>query len=256
MSQPTTIGAALPPEYSADPASVKETLPPDTLRFAGRFIHSATSVNAESGLYEINCQIDFLRETDRKVEFSRIDYKLNRRGAGAAAADSTTTSAPEIVAYPKHAFNIERPPLVLQEPFAYYLRPVSRSGLGLIGIRFAKVGKSLCKAWHVRRKAGSVSEYEMRELLFDARMNNKVVDWLDGSGARLAVEEARDGMYSLNILTPLDRAQRDALVATWCVRRWEMKAVEFHQKRTWRDRKHIMETCTQGLPGRGEGLAR
>ncbi|TEA21355.1 hypothetical protein C8034_v007723 [Colletotrichum sidae] len=261
MSQPTT-STTLPPEYSADAANVQETIPPETLRFAGRFIHSANSANADSaGLYEINHQLDFLRETDRKVEFNRINYTFKRR-------PNNPASDPDIVATPKQVFTIERPPPVVQDPFAFYLWPSSRSSFGTLAVRFAKIGKSVCKAWRVRRKPKSVSEYEARELVFDVRPNNQVLDWLDGNGERIAVEELKDDMRSLNIMVPMERAQRDALVATWCSRLWEKQAVLFHHKRTWRDSedsfwtkqaqlanldagKHIMETCTAGLPGRG-----
>uniref|UniRef100_L2FTT8 Uncharacterized protein n=1 Tax=Colletotrichum fructicola (strain Nara gc5) TaxID=1213859 RepID=L2FTT8_COLFN len=228
LSTTTEISASLPPEYTEDASDVQETLQPDTLRRADRFIHSANSAETDSGVYETNREIDSLRENDRKIEFSQI------------------------VAHPKHVFNIERPPLVVQEPFAYYIRAVSRSGIGAVGVRFSKIGKgSICKAWLVKRKLNATRDWEAKELLFDVRMNNDVCDWMDDSGRRLAVEESRDGINSLNILVPLERAMRDALVATWCVRRWECKALEYHQKRTWKERKHIMETCTFGLPGRG-----
>ncbi|KAF6842759.1 hypothetical protein CMUS01_02752 [Colletotrichum musicola] len=246
MSQPTS--ATLPPEYAADAGAVVEALPPDTLRLAGRFIHSASSTGANSaGLYEINHQIDFLRETDRKVEFSRIDYVLKRQAPGSAAA--AAGSAPQIVSRAKRVFDLERPPAVVQEPFAYYLRPASQSALGTVGVKFAKIGGSACKAWRVRRKVDGT--HEPRGVLFDVRPNNDVLDWLDGDGTRLAVEETRDDMHSLTVLVPLERARRDALVAVWCVRRWEEKATEFHRKRSWKDVKYIMQTCTSGLPGNG-----
>ncbi|EQB50623.1 hypothetical protein CGLO_09928 [Colletotrichum gloeosporioides Cg-14] len=220
LSTTTEISASLPPEYTEDASDVQETLQPDTLRQADRFIHSANSAEADSGVYETNREIDSLRE--------------NARRGGYGGRDST--AAPEIVAHPKRVFNIERPPLVIQEPFAYYIRSVSRSGIGAIGVRFSKIGKgSICKAWLVKRKLNATSDWEAKELLFDVRINNDVCDWMDDSGGRLAVEESRDGINSLNILVPLERAMRDALVATWCVRRWECKALEYHQKRTWKE---------------------
>ncbi|OHF00703.1 3',5'-bisphosphate nucleotidase [Colletotrichum orchidophilum] len=195
----------LPPDYAADAAAVQEGIPPDTLRLAGRYIHSANSRNIDApGIFEINHQIDFLRETDTLVEFSRIDYSIKKR-----AYDSGL--APEIVSNPRHIFNLERPPAIIQEAFPYYIKPTSRSGLGSIGLKFLKIGKSECKAWLVGRKANNRIEYEARELLFDVRRNNEVFDWLDRNGSRLAVEEAQAGMYSLNILVSLDRAMRDAL---------------------------------------------
>ncbi|KAF0331189.1 hypothetical protein GQ607_001497 [Colletotrichum asianum] len=233
LSTTTEISASLPPEYTEDASDVQETLPPDTLRRADRFIHSANSAEADCGVYETNREIDSLRANDRKIEFSRIDYSLKRRSG---SSGRYSTAAPEIVAHPKHVFNIERPPLVVQEPFAYYIRAVSRSGIGAVGVRFSKIGKgSICKAWLVKRKLNATSDWEAKELLFDVRINNDVCDWIDDSGRRLAVEESRDGINSLNILVPLERAMRDALVATWCVRRWECKALEYHQKRTWKE---------------------
>ncbi|GKT44611.1 uncharacterized protein ColSpa_04792 [Colletotrichum spaethianum] len=221
--------ADLPPEYVEDVANVHESLPPDTLRLAGRFIHSATSRDADApGLYEINSQIDFLRETDRLVEFSRIDYSVRRRIANAV-------SLPEIISHPRHVFNLERPTAIVQEAFLYYIKPVSRSGLGSIGLKFSKIGKSVCKAWRVGRKASNRNEYEARELLFDVRHNNDVLDWLDGQNTRIAVEYSKDNMHSLNILVPMDQAVRDALVAAWCVRLWNTLAVQFHKRRTWKD---------------------
>ncbi|KAI8185212.1 hypothetical protein KHU50_013305 [Colletotrichum sp. SAR 10_65] len=211
LSTTTEISASLPPEYTEDASDVQETLQPDTLRRADRFIHSANSAETDSGVYETNREIDSLRENDRKIEFSRIDYSLKRRGG------RDSTAAPEIVAHPKHVFNIERPPLVVQEPFSYYIRAVSRSGIGAVGVRFSKIGKgSICKAWLVKRKLNATSDWEAKELLFDVRINNDVCDWMDDSGRRLAVEESRDGINSLNILVPMERAMRDALVATWC----------------------------------------
>ncbi|OHW90988.1 hypothetical protein CSPAE12_10423 [Colletotrichum incanum] len=228
MTQPTA-NADLPPEYVEDVADVHESLPPDTLRLAGRFVHSATSRDADApGLYEINHQIDFLRETDKLVEFSRIDYSVRRGNANAA-------SPPEVTSHPRHVFNLERPPAIVQEAFLYYIKPVSRSGLGSMGLKFSKIGKSVCKAWRVGRKANSRTDFEARELLFDVRPNNNVLDWLDGQKTRIAVEYSRDNMYSLNILVSMDQAMRDALVAAWCVRLWNGLAVQFHKRRTWKD---------------------
>ncbi|KAK7457727.1 hypothetical protein Landi51_01860 [Colletotrichum acutatum] len=226
----------LPPDYTVDAGTVSENLPPDTLRLAGRFVHSANTRNADApGIFEINHQIDFLRETDRLVEFSRIDYSIKRRL-------NESNHLPEIVTNSRHIFNLERPPAILQETFPYYIKPTSRSGLGSIGLKFLKVGKSECKAWLVgRRKASDRTEYyEARELLFDVRRNNQVFDWLDGNGTRIAVEESKSGMYSLNILVSLDRAMRDALAAVWCTRLWYVRAVLFHKKRTWKDSKHLI----------------
>ncbi|KAH8422097.1 hypothetical protein JMJ77_0000700 [Colletotrichum scovillei] len=165
----------LPPDYSVDAGTVSENLPPDTLRLAGRFVHSANTRNVDApGIFEINHQIDFLRETDRLVEFSRIDYSIKKRS-------DESNRLPEIVSNSRHIFNLERPPAILQETFPYFIKPTSRSGLGSIGLKFLKIGKSECKAWLVgRRKASDRTEYyEARELLFDVRRNNQVFDWLD-----------------------------------------------------------------------------
>lgn len=232
MSQPTS--ATRPPEYAADAGAVQEALQPDTLRLAGRFVHSASAAGEDAaGLYEINHLIDFLRETDRKVEFSRIDYSLKRQPTSDSAGTTPAGSAPQIVSRTKRVFDLERPYAALQEPFAYYLRPASQSALGTMGVRFAKIGKSACKAWRVRRNRDG--EHEARGLLFDVRPNNDMLDWLDGEGTRLAVEETREDMHSLTVLVPLERARRDALAAVWCVRLWQERAVEFHQKRSWKD---------------------
>ncbi|KAK1573451.1 uncharacterized protein LY79DRAFT_525694 [Colletotrichum navitas] len=238
----SAANADLPPEYVADGAAVHERLPPDTLRLAGRSIHSATSRDIDApGRYELNHQMDFLRETDRLVEFSRIDYAIRRKaGRNAAAAAAAAASVPEITSQPRHAFNLERPPAILQEAFPYYIKPVSRSGLGNIGLKFTRIGKSLCKAWRVGRRRATggkehdTLEYEARELLFDVRRNNDVLDWFDGAKNRLAVEYSRDDMYSLNVLVPMDQAMRDALVASWCVKLWNDLAVKFHERRTWK----------------------
>ncbi|KAK2017046.1 hypothetical protein LZ32DRAFT_577655 [Colletotrichum eremochloae] len=237
MTRPAA-NADLPPAYVADGAAVRERIPPDTLRLAGRSIHSATSRNIDApGRYELNHQMDFLRETDRLVEFSRIDYAIRRQAGGNAPA-----SVPEITSQPRHAFNLERPPAILGEAFPYYIKPVSRSGLGTIGLKFARIGKSVCKAWRVGRKAASgkeyeTPEYEARGLLFDVRRNNDVLDWFDGEKTRVAVEYSRDDIYSLNILVPLDQAMRDALVASWCVKLWNDLAVRFHKRLTWKEGK-------------------
>ncbi|KAK1981122.1 hypothetical protein LZ30DRAFT_593363 [Colletotrichum cereale] len=250
MTHPAA-NADLPPEYVADGAAVRESLPPDTLRLAGREIHSATSRDVDApGRYELNHQMDFLRETDRLVEFSRVHYAIRRHGGGNAAAGASVL---EVTSQPRHAFNLERPPAILQEAFPYYIKPVSRSGLGNIGLRFTKIGKSVCKAWRVGRKAASgteyeAPEYEARGLLFDVRRNNDVLDWFDGEKTRVAVEYARDNMYSLNVLVPMDQAMRDALVAAWCVKLWNDLAVKFHQRRTWKDRESpaLFSICLGG----------
>ncbi|EFQ35732.1 uncharacterized protein GLRG_10887 [Colletotrichum graminicola M1.001] len=238
----SAANADLPPEYAADGAAVRERLPPDTLRLAGRSIHSATSRDMDApGRYELNHQMDFLRETDRLVEFSRIDYAIKRQAGGNAAA--AASSVPEITSQPRHAFNLERPPAILQEAFPYYIKPVSRSGLGNIGLKFTRIGKSVCKAWRVgRRRATSgkdrdTLEYEARGLLFDVRRNNDVLDWFDGAKNRVAVEYSNDNMYSLNVLVPMDQAMRDALVASWCVKLWNDLAVKFHERRNWKHGK-------------------
>ncbi|WYZ36975.1 hypothetical protein EsH8_II_000481 [Colletotrichum jinshuiense] len=241
MTQPVG-NTDLPPEYAPSVSNVQEDLPPDTLRLASRFIHSANSPNVDApGLYEINHQIDFLRETDTLVEFSRIDYSVRNR-------NQNSTQPPEIHSHPRHVFNLERPPAIVQESFPYYIRPVSRSGLGCIGLKFSKNGRSVCKAWRVGRKANSRTEDEARELLFEVRTNNHVFDWLDGKQTRIAVEESKDNMYNLTILVALDRAMRDALVATWCVRLWNSRAVEFHKRRGWKHVQNIMLNYTSDLP--------
>ncbi|KAK2059666.1 hypothetical protein LY76DRAFT_511661 [Colletotrichum caudatum] len=232
----SAANADLPPEYAADGAAVRERLPPDTLRLAGRSVHSAASRSVDApGRYELNHQMDFLRETDRLVEFSRVDYAIRRQAAAGGGP-----AVPEITSQPRHAFNLERPPAILQEAFPYYAKPVSRSGLGSIGLRFTKIGKSVCKAWRVGRRRRAASAYEARGLLFDVRRNNDVLDWFDGAGARVAVEYARDGIYSLDVLVAMDQAMRDALVASWCVKLWNDLAVKFHRRRTWKDGEFAM----------------
>lgn len=231
MTQPIA-NADQPPDYAENPTIIQGSLPPDTLRLAGRSIHSATFRDADApGLYELNHQIDFLRETDRLVQFTRIDYSVKNRSRDAA-------SVPEIVPHPRHIFDLERPQAIMQEAFPYYIKSVSRSGLGSIGLKFSKIGKSVCKAWRVGRKASDKSVFEARELLFDVRPNNDVLDWIDGQEVRIAVEYSQDNMYSLNILAPMDRAMRDALVAAWCVRLWNSLAVRFHKRETWNRGEH------------------
>ncbi|KAL2188025.1 hypothetical protein L209DRAFT_741192 [Thermothelomyces heterothallicus CBS 203.75] len=67
-----------------------------------------------------------------------------------------------------------------------------------------------------------------------------------GAGAD-ATAEQREDVYSLRVVEPLSRRQRDSLVALWCLWMWHHHIEEITPKKTWEDRKRILHKPRQAV---------
>ncbi|KAL2169156.1 hypothetical protein VTG60DRAFT_6396 [Thermothelomyces hinnuleus] len=62
-----------------------------------------------------------------------------------------------------------------------------------------------------------------------------------------ATAERREDVYSLRVVEPLSRRQRDSLVALWCLWMWHHHIEESTPKKTWEDRKRILHKPKQAV---------
>ncbi|KAJ4289360.1 hypothetical protein N0V88_007112 [Collariella sp. IMI 366227] len=135
-------------------------------------------------------------------------------------------------------------------PFEAKLLPQSNKTLGKISI----VKSPLFR--HGYRALKVLPEEEQ------LRRQKKGLKWMDKEGTTVAKEErvgwkgkSEEGdEYRLRVLVPLSRRTLDSLVALWCLWMWHVHIEESKPKKTWEDRKRIiqMPRSTYSIYGGGD----
>ncbi|KAL2173090.1 uncharacterized protein P884DRAFT_333050 [Thermothelomyces heterothallicus CBS 202.75] len=246
-----------PPAYQAhsqlaapDP---NEILDPCTLVLRGRFIYPVTDSFPDG-----RCGHD----------------------TGTRACTRPPDGSPVVSRRAKDAYRLEhRKPMPLMGiPAEIWLEPLTRKALGTIRIErsprlplriralqhrdvkvkkgeywFAvKGGKDDC--WEWSDDQGMVVAQQLREdgAPADADTDANAGPGSDngagagGAGAD-ATAEQREDVYSLRVVEPLSRRQRDSLVALWCLWMWHHHIEEITPKKTWEDRKRILHKPRQAV---------
>lgn len=210
-----------PPSYDPDTDSTDkgpETVLPSTVYVAGRFIHPSDP--QAPPLYELSHSVGFLRDTDRKVVLSRLDYSL--RG--------TAARTPQVVTRPRTLFDLtHRTPAELPT-YPFQAEAKSRSAIGHLGIESFRPRRFSLGS---RRKAFRVVRARMgtdRRLVAGAALYTAVTpsgsdgdvawEWVDDREALVAREVVKEGMMSLVVTAEMAQPLRDALMASWMLRLW------------------------------------
>lgn len=207
-----------PPSYDSKPAPPpSDLLPPSTLYIAERFIHPSDPQSPP--LYELSHSVGFLKDSDRKVTFERLDYTVR-----------TTSSTPSIATRKKQLYELCHRTFGELPNFDYQAEATSRAALCSMGIEKRK--KRFSFSGHVggyqvlRARWGEDRRLTGGEALFTAVLpsNAKNVEvsweWNNAEDVLVAREIEREGLLSLVVTAEMAREERDALAAAWVMRLW------------------------------------
>ncbi|KAL2145468.1 hypothetical protein VTI28DRAFT_7249 [Corynascus sepedonium] len=195
---------------------------------------------------------------------------------------AATDGSPFVSFRPKDVYRLgHRKPLVNAGiPFEAWLEPLTRKALGTIRIERSPGFHTGYRALRVRSDAEiraltnegvKIKKGEYWFVLRDKGSGKGVPytwEWSDNQGRVVAkhMREERSGsseagaasagagaatqefqeVHSLKVLEPLSRRERDSLVALWCLWMWHLHIQESTPKKTWEDRKRIMQKPRNG----------
>ncbi|KAF9871788.1 hypothetical protein CkaCkLH20_10722 [Colletotrichum karsti] len=243
----------LPPSYrEGSPSSKEDLVPAGTLLLAGTTIFNAGAA-ATPPLYELTYAVGHLRESYTKVSFYRYEHKVSER-----PQEDASNPGPRITSRKKHIFDLRRDPNIMYSSMPYHLECVSRSGLANLGLQsYNHVTSKGVRAVRVT-KAKVNAELEAGEKVFEAKKRGEGRhEWRDKTDGDTVVahETAENGIYKLQIVIPMARDKRDALVATWCLRLWREIAMSKVEPLSWAQVKHVLQYDTKEFPiGTGWGI--
>ncbi|KAL2267940.1 hypothetical protein VTJ83DRAFT_5217 [Remersonia thermophila] len=268
-----TTGRDDPPPYELDAApaapDLNEVLPPSTFVIHGRFIYpmahamspSASSEPDSVPAYQLSRAIHLHDQGAEDIEFSRMDPRVR------TAADGS----PEIGTRPRDIYTLHhrRELIYSGVPFSAYIEPQSRRTLGRVDIKKTGVFQRGYRAvqeltddelaararrglpvpdkneyfWSVRERTGSKDWKWMDPK--GVVVANQIREPAPGSGAEEGGAKGDGGekggeVYKLEVLVPLTRRKRDALVALWCLWMLHIHIEEYRPRKTWEDRKRIL----------------
>ncbi|KAL0931502.1 uncharacterized protein CTRU02_214237 [Colletotrichum truncatum] len=224
-----------PPSYgiSAD----NDLIPPTTLLLAGATIYGSGSASSPP-LYELSYPIGHLRESNTTVSFERVEHRI-RTASG-------TQQVPRVSTRKKHIFDLKRALAIqLTAPqFSYYLESLSRNNLGHLGLKTHRHWFGTVAGYRAYRasRPRPYADLEPGDIAFVVKERGKgKFEWRnggpDGEHRIVAYEESEGGIYQLRVCEALTQKERDALVATWCLRLWWEIAVANHEPLTWAEGK-------------------
>ncbi|KAK4040674.1 hypothetical protein C8A01DRAFT_15487 [Parachaetomium inaequale] len=246
-----------PPAYELRPETAApdpdELLDPSVLVIHGRFIYPVNpSGEADSEpAYQLSRAIHMQGTATEKMAFQRLDLRVRT----IAAADG---DVPSVSRRAKDVYELEhrkaRPHLGF--PFEAWLEPQTRKALGKVKIEKSPAFRSGFRAvkvvseaeeryWERQGKKAKKGEY----YFVVKEGSERDWEWSDVGGRvvasqvreRVAVEGGAEEVFKLKVLVPLSRRERDTLVALWCLWMWHIHVEEGIPKRTWGDRKRIMQ---------------
>ncbi|KAH6631223.1 hypothetical protein F5144DRAFT_592280 [Chaetomium tenue] len=244
-----------PPAYNARPDTTAPDpdalLDPCTLVIHGRFIYPILPSGEPDSepIYQLSRAIHEQGAAAERIEFQRLDLRIRNNN------DPDAVTGPSLARRPKDVYWLEhRKPLPHAGiPFQAWLEPQTRKALGKIvvekspvfrhGYRAVKVVSDAEKRW-MEREGKKVRKGEYHFVVKEGE--GRDWEWSDAEGRAVAVQvrEAVEGgeeVFRLRVLVPLARRARDSLVALWCLWMWHIRIEENIPKRTWEDRKRIMQ---------------
>ncbi|KAK3290416.1 uncharacterized protein B0H64DRAFT_57862 [Chaetomium fimeti] len=263
-----------PPAYELRPDTTApdpdELLDPCTLVIHGRFIYpllpAPGSADPHTGeadsepIYQLSRAIHEQGAAAERIEFQRLDLRIRNNGND----DPDAVAGPSLARRAKDVYWLEhRKPMVRAGiPFQAWLEPQTRKALGKVrvekspafrtGYRANRVVSDAERRW-MEREGKKVKKGEFYFVVKEkgiGGIGGGEWEWSDPEGRVVAVQvrEAVDGedtsggeVFRLRLLVPLSRRMRDTLVALWCLWMWHIRIEENIPKRTWEDRKRIMQ---------------
>ncbi|KAL2128231.1 hypothetical protein VTI74DRAFT_9475 [Chaetomium olivicolor] len=214
----------------------------------GRFIYPldpSGDANSEPA-YQLSRAIHAQGIATENITFERLDVRVR----------TTSDGTPRLAKRAKELYELdhrnELPHVGL--PFQAWMEPRSRRGLGKVsiekspsfhhGYRAVRVISDEERHWLEKQgKKVKAGQYH-----FVIKSHDNAWQWSDPSGTLVASEvretaasEAYSDQHKLRVLVPLPRSTRDGLVALWCLWMWHTHVEETKPKRTWEDRKRIIQ---------------
>ncbi|KAH6857142.1 hypothetical protein B0I37DRAFT_91270 [Chaetomium sp. MPI-CAGE-AT-0009] len=260
-----------PPAYNPDTTGPDpdELLDPCTLVIHGRFIYpilpTPGSADPHTGeadsepAYQLSRAIHGQGHAAEHIEFQRLDLRV-RNGDDLAAGPSLARRAKDVY-WLEHRRALPRAGM----PFQAWLEPQTRKALGKLtvekappfrlGYRANRVVSDAERRW-LEREGKKVKKGEYYFAVKGKGFEGRDWEWSDPEGKVVAVQvrEAVEGeggggeVFRLRVLVPLSRRVRDSLVALWCLWMWHIRVEENTPKRTWEDRKRILQMAPNVYP--------
>ncbi|RYP17792.1 hypothetical protein DL767_009947 [Monosporascus sp. MG133] len=217
MATSPSVAESPPPYITANQDEADEVVQPVILVLTGQCICAQAS--GMTPLYELSQDIRRPSHGESKASLSRVTWNVRTN------ADGT----PRMTQRNRHIFDLKQLPSLLSKGFPCCLDPVSRSGVGKLGLKtlsfprsgFKMVrlepdkGEGLPKGYKAVRRSDREAE-----TVFEIRKKHGHYEWIGPDGRRLAVEDDVADERKLVVTAPMSRATADAMVASWSLRIW------------------------------------
>lgn len=215
-------------------SNVANTLEPAVLLLSGQ--HVVFKAAPEAPLYELSRDVTAIPQKNSSIIFERIE-DVQTAQAGENGPKKQQKRHNLYLAHPAGAeFQTDTPD--------YYITSVSRGGtLGNIGLRstkpFLKKPEFEAVLSAARTAADKPLSDESPGVVFGIRskMLTERYTWVDADGSQVTAEEQNGSQRTLDIMVPMRREVRDALVATWCLKVWHDTAESPRAKKD--DKAHL-----------------
>ncbi|KAK4188879.1 hypothetical protein QBC35DRAFT_179559 [Podospora australis] len=267
-----------PPAYALEvPISPDDVLAPATFVMRGRFIYPATPSTSSSSsgaaatspdpshpAYQLSRKIHMMGTPsgDRHlIEFERVDYKFRTHSRTGSLVQKHRG---------KSMYKLEYYVPALSMTWQAIAQPMSSRTLGEVEIRIAGLFHTGYRAFkksseeeeaYIRRKTGKIPKKEWYFEMKKVDGKQGVWEWRDSEGKLVArqwrdqhvqqpgMDDHEENEYKLEVVTEVSRRVMDSMVALWCLWLWHLHAVEAKPKKSWRDRKELMEKKKPELKG-------
>lgn len=221
----TSLKSLPPPYEEASSEAAGKALKPIVLVLTGDAVISATSPTT-APLYKMSWNVTSIPQKSSSVVFERVEQSQSQNPDGPNPSKSPTCHLFYLAHPPGARFQTDTP--------EYYITSVSSEALGNISLETSNKRSRFQKAefralLSAKKTASSIplfDDEEKAQLLFTIKPKwiGGRYTYTDSSCEQVAYEDedrkAKEHRHRLVITAPMDRATRDALVATWCLRLW------------------------------------
>ncbi len=248
-----------PPAYNPSPyPDPSEILPPCRLVLHGRFVYPLLSSGEPDSepLYQLSRAIHVLTRATDTIEFARLDFRVRNPTSADGGGPSVSKRAKDV-----YVLRHQAPLLYAGIPFSARLLPQSRKTVGEVSIEKSPVFRHGYRAMSViseeervavERKGGTVKTGEYHFIMREDKGGMWL--WKNPAGTLVAKQTREDpavaddeAVYVLEVLVPLSRRLRDALVALWCLWMWHIHIEKSTPRKTWEDREYsILDSVAFG----------
>ncbi|KAK1828859.1 hypothetical protein QBC39DRAFT_415576 [Podospora conica] len=217
--------ADAPPSYTDLFDNPDEVHPPSTFFLHGRFLFPASNPTAPS--HELSRAMHAQEQATTSIDFSRLEYRVRN------TADGTPMVAPRA----KALYKMLHEPILFTRDFESRLQCVSRQGLGNMTFKKAPFPRS---EWRAARKPVEVGTGDLKgkrrdsgagsDWYFAVKKAGTTYEWRDREGSLVATQAEVEGPggsggieFRLEIVVPLTRRMREALLVLWCMWLWQLQ---------------------------------